>query len=360
MYEVLKRFYKWLIPLLLIAGSECFGQSPTDTISEEQIIYNQALKLIDSADYKSAIKELKKAVKIRNNYWEAYNLLGQCKVREKEYKEALKDLDKADKIAPMNFETMKWKGISYFLLNRFSESKVALDTAVYFAKEEKIDDAEMLFYRAQLMYKGKNLKAALETCEAAIEINPNYTEVYLLQAEIRYLRKEYNYVIKELTEAIKLLEKTKPDNRLYKTRAKSKFEMKDFKGAIRDWDQYMLDYPKEEEALISRAVAKISLDDNTGAIVDLDEAIKVNGTNPVSYNYRGAAKAGNRQYIEALKDIDFSIKLKFDYAPAYVNRAAIKFASKDKRGACEDLERADGLGDDLAPQLIERYCKYPN
>lgn len=358
---MLKSAYKWLFLVFLLVKIDLNAQVlASDTISEEQIIYNKAKTFSDSANYKLAIGELKKAVKIRNNFWEGYNLMAACEIRLGDYKDAAKNLEKADKIAPMNFETMKWKGINFYLMNRFNEAKLALDTAVYFAKEEKIDDAEMLYYRGLLMYKGKNYKAALETCESALEINPNYTEVYLLKAEIRFIRKEHNYVIKELTEAIKLLEKTKPDNRLYKTRAKSKFEMKDFKGAISDWDHYIVDFPKEEEALISRAVAKIEINDNTGAIVDLDAAIKVNGSNAVSYCYRGVAKGGNRQYVEALKDLDFSISLKFNYASAYVNRAAIKFASKDKKGACDDLAKADGLGDEMAVKLYERYCKYPN
>ena len=356
---MLKSFYKWLLVLLVGLGGTNYAQIAADSLPAEEKLFIQAKKLVDSSDYKAAVALLKKAVKIRNNYWEAYNLMAQSKIRLKDYGSAEKDLNKANVVAPMNFETVKWMGINYYLMGKYNESKASLDTAVYFAKEEKIDDAEMLYYRALLMRKGKNLKGALEACEAAIEIKPNYTEVYLLQAEMRYERKEHNYVMKELTKAIRLLEQNgTPDNRLYKTLAKSKYELKDYKGSLEAWNNYMKDYPKEEEALILRAVDKIELNDNTGAIVDLDDAIKVNSKNPISYCYRGVAKAGNRQNIEALKDLDYSISLKFDYAAAYVNRAAVKFASKDKRGACEDLQKADSLGDEMAIKLFERYCKH--
>lgn len=356
---MLKRFYKWLLVLLTGFGFTSQAQGTLDSLPEEEKLYYAAKKLVDSADYKKAASLLKKAVKIRGNYWEAYNLMGQSKIKLQDLKGAEKDLLKANTLAPMNFETVKWMGINYYLMGKYKESKLALDTAVYFAKEEKIDDAEMLYYLALLMTKGKSTKDALDACEGAIEINPNYTEVYLLQAELRYQRKEYNYVIKELSNAIKLLEKNgKPDNRLYKTLAKSKYEMHDYKGALAAWNSYMIDFPKEEEALILRAVVKIELNDNTGAIVDLDDAIKVNGKNPISYCYRGVAKAGNRQNLEALKDLDHAISMKFDYAAAYVNRAAVKFASKDKRGACEDLQKADSLGDEMAVRLFEQYCKF--
>lgn len=354
---MLKRAYKWLIFSIILTVNCQAQQIASDTISKEQIIYNKARLLADSAKYKQAVKELKKTIKIRNNYWEAYNLMAECQIRMKDYPAADKELEKANKIAPMNYETMKWKGIVFYLTNKFSDAKKALDTSIYFATEEKIDDAELLYYRALLMFKGRNYKAALESCQAIFEFKADYIDAYLLLAEIRFARKEYNYVIKELNEAIRLTEQTKPDNRLYKLLAKSKFENQDYKGAIADWGRYLQDFPKEEEALISRAVAKINSNDNSGAIADLDEAIKINGSNAVSYCYRGVAKGGNRQYVEALKDLDYSIKLKFNYSVAYVNRAAIKFAIKDKRGACADLEKADGLGDEMAIKLIERYCK---
>lgn len=358
---MLKSFYKWFLLLFIGATLACNAQVvASDSLPEEERLFQKARSLVDSADFKEAVSLLKKAVKIRGNYWEAYNLMGRSKIMLKDHKGAESDLNKANTIAPLNFETVKWMGINYFLIGKYNESKAALDTAVYFAKEEKIDDAEMIYYRALLMQKGKNYKGALEACEGALELNPNYTDVYLLQAEMRYQRKEHNYVIKELTNAIRLLEKNgkPPDSRLYKTLAKSKFEMHDYKGALAAWNTYITEHEKEEEALILRAVVKIELNDNTGAIVDLDAAIKVNSKNPVSYCYRGVAKAGNRQNIEALKDLDYSISLKFDYAAAYVNRAAVKFASKDKRGACEDLQKADSLGDDMAIKLYEQYCKY--
>src|SRR5207253_11283851 len=126
---------------------------------------------------------LKKAIKAKPDYWEAFNKMAAAKIKLKDYKEAAKDLDKADKIAPFNYETLKLKGINFYLMNNFKEAKAALDTAVYVSTEEKIDDAELYYYRAQLMFKGKSYKTALETAEIALEFKPNYTEVFLLKCE---------------------------------------------------------------------------------------------------------------------------------------------------------------------------------
>jgi tetratricopeptide (TPR) repeat protein len=353
------RFYKWLIFYFIWFFSPELGaqEAIRDSIPSYLAQYNEAEKLIDSSKYNEAIVLLKKALKEKPDYWEAYNKMALAKIKLGNYKEAIKDLDKADKIAPFNYETIKLKGINFYLNNNFAESKVALDSATHMAEADKLDDVELYYYRALLMFKGKSYKDALEICEVILDWKPNYIDAFILKGKIRFAMKEYNHAIKELTEAIKIMPATKIDLGSYKLRAKSKFEVGDFKGAITDWNVYIESVPNEEEALISRAAAKININDNTSAIADLDEAIKVNGKNPVSYCYRGVAKGGNKQYVEALKDLDYAIKMKFDYAAAYVNRAAIKLASKDKRGACQDLEKADTLGDEIAYKLIEKYCK---
>lgn len=333
----------------------------TDSVPEYEKIYAKALKLIDSAKYKEAEPLLKKVLKENKEFYKAYTKLAFVYLKQNNFKEAEKSIKKSEAIMPADFETQKIKAINYYLSDKYKESKSAIDTAINLASSQKMDeDPELLYYRAQLMFKGKNYKQALETCDNALELKPKYLEVLLLRADIRFAKKEYNYSVKDLNDAIKQMPAEKPEYSAYKLRAKCKFEMKDFRGAVSDWNVYIDAIPQEEEALISRAAALINLNDNSKAIADLDEAIKLNKKNAVSYCYRGVAKGGNKSYTEGLKDLDESIKLKFDYGAAYVNRAALKMALKQKEEACKDLQKAESLGDDLAVKLIEQYCKKPN
>jgi len=354
--QSVKNFYKWLLTLFMwFFVAHLFSQK--DSIPIHQKFFDDGIKLIDSARYKEAIPLLKKAYKNKPDYWEAMNKSAYAYHKLVDYKNAKKELDKAQTIAPLNYEGLKLKAIVLFQNNEFAACKPVLDTAFYIWNEEKIEDEELLYYRALLMFKGKNYRGALDVCESATDLKARYTDVIALKGEIRFVLKEYNYAIKELSEAINLMPMDKPNVETYKLRAKSKFEVGDFKGAIKDWNVFLDSNPNDEEALISRASAKINANENSGAISDLDMAIKLNPKNAVSYCYRGVAKGGNRNFVEALKDLDYSIKLKFNYPAAYVNRAAIKLAVKDKRGACEDLEKADSLGSETAIKLIERYCK---
>ncbi len=362
------KFYRWCFLLLIVTWQISSAQNKsnkeekmekvsTDTIPEHEKLLKAANKFIDSAKYKEALPLLKKVVKLKPDSWQAYNKLALVNMKLEDYKDAEKNLIKSELILPANYETVKLKGVNFFLNNKFKESKGAFDSAVMYAKEDKIDDAELYIYRAKLMFKGKAYKEAISSCDEAIYIDPKCLDAFLIKGECKFNMKEYNYAVRELNEAIKLMKPEKPDYSAYKLRAKSKFELKDFKGAVTDWSVYIDAFPKEEEALVARGAAKINMNDNTGAIADLDEAIKLNAKNAVSYCYRGVAKGGNKAYVEALKDLDYAIKLKFDYGTAYVNRAAIKMASKDKQGACDDLKKADGLGNELAVKMFEQYCK---
>lgn len=362
--------YKWFF--LLLGGFfslNSFSQnsplnlSDVDTavakVEEEKHItfYKEGLKLLDSLKYEEAIPLFKKSIKKKKDYFEAYLKLGYCKMKLEDYKGAEKEFEKAQETGPNDFETLKLKGINYFLMGNYKESKLCLDTALIAIENEKIDDPEFYFYRAKLMFVGKSYKGALEACAIALETRPKYYDVMKLKCEIRFTAKEYAYALRELNETIKALPEKEQDINLYKMRAKTKFELQDFKGSATDWSVYIDAVNNEEEAYISRSAAYINTGQYSKSIVDLDEAIKLNPKNPVSYCNRGLSKGYNKQIVEGIKDLDYAIKLKFDYAAAYVNRAALKMAAKDKRGACDDLQKADGLGSEIAPQKYDSYCK---
>lgn len=328
-----------------------------DTVPRKVRLYDSASALIDSAKYDKAMPILKKLVKDSSDYYNAYNKMAYIFIKKEKYKDAEKNLNIAESKSPLNYETMKLKGILYYFTERYNEAKNKIDSAVNEALADKIDDAEILYYQALLMYKGKSYKSSLGVCQAALDINPKYVDVLKLKGEVRYAMKDYTNAVKDLTEAINAMNDKNMDYNFYKLRAKSKFELKDFQGAVNDWTLVLDNDPKSEEALLSRANSKINMGDNSGAIADLDEAIKINPKNPISYCNRGIAKGQNKNYVEALKDMDYAIKLKFDYAEAYFRRASIKFKSKDKHGACEDLAKADSLGDPDAIKYIDQFCK---
>ncbi|MGE0567795.1 MAG: tetratricopeptide repeat protein [Bacteroidia bacterium] len=337
-----------------VADTSSFIKTP----EEKQVtLYKEGIVLMDSTDFEGAIKKFKKATKIKNDYYEAYLKSAQCKMKLEDYKGAQKDLVDASNFGPNDFETLKLKAINYYMMKNYADSKIFMDSAMIALEEEKIDDVEFIYYHAKLMHAGKAYKEALEMCEVALEVNRNYYDAMILKCQIRFDSKQFKYAERELDSTIYKLPEDKKDYNLYRLRAITRFELKNYKGAVSDWNVYIDAEPDNEEAYIGRAASKININDFTGAIVDLDQAIKMNPKNHISFCYRGLAKGSNKQIVEGIKDLDYSIKLKFDYAEGYVNRAALKMAAKDKRGACNDLAKGDSLGNELAMRLYDQYCK---
>jgi len=358
----IKKINKWLFLvcnciIFQTVTSQNASGTVKDSVPEHIRFFETANKEIDSSRYEAAVKLFKKAIKKKKDYWEAYQRSAFAKYKLNNYKGAIKDLEEAEKLTNWMYDIYKLKGMVYYAQKDFRQAKRYIDTSVTIGVYDRIEDAEIYYYQALIMFTGKSYKQALAACEQALEYDPKYVEPMLLKGEARFALKDYNYAIKELNIAIQTMS-TQVDYKAYYLRAKSKFEVADYKGAVADWNVYIENTKKTEEALISRAAAKINAGDNSGAIVDLDEAIVLNPKNAVSYCYRGVAKGGNKMLQEAIKDLDYAIKLKFDYSTAYVNRAAIKMALRNKRGACEDLEKADGLGNELAIKLIQQYCKH--
>jgi tetratricopeptide (TPR) repeat protein len=353
-----KYFYKMnRIICLTFTVLMCFGvnaqqKDTTRALDPAADFYKAALKQIDSAFYKEAIKTLNKAIKKNPEMVPAYNKLAYCKMQTKDFKGAQKDLQQSLKLQPDNEECIKYLGRAYFFDQKYDEAKKNYDDGL----KMNPDDYELLFYIAELKLVGKDNKGALASLNDCLFHKANYAPALLKRGAIKYEMKEYNYAIKDISDGIKENKDTTFDKEIYRTRAKAYFEVGNFKAAIQDYTKIIERFPKDEDALTYRGGTRINVNDNSGAVDDCTKALEINKKSFVAYNFRGTAKGGLKQYVEALKDLDMSLKLKFDYHPAYVNRAAIKMASKDKKGACSDLEKADQLGSQVAYRLIQQYC----
>ncbi|MGL4392508.1 MAG: tetratricopeptide repeat protein [Fusobacteriaceae bacterium] len=89
---------------------------------------------------------------------------------------------------------------------------------------------------------------------------------------------------------------------------------------------------KNPTEFYNAGLEKLELKDYDGAMAEFDEAIKINSKFYESYIARGAVKEIRGDYEGAIKDYDTAIKLKPDSFEVYYNRGAAKkeFADKEK------------------------------
>ena len=98
-------------------------------------------------------------------------------------------------------------------------------------------------------------------------------------------------------------------------------------------------------------VAKYDLGDYRGAIKDYTKAIDLNPDYATAYNNRGVAKSSLGDKEGAIKDYDKAIDLNPDYATAYYNRGKAKMSVGDKEGAIKDYD----IAIELNPQRFHYY-----
>ena len=353
----------YLLFLCLLAGN-LFCQSKKDakkdttrSLDPSADLYKAGVKLMDSLKYKDAIKIFEKAVKKKKEFPEAYNKMASCFLQLKDFSNAQKNMELSLKYMPDNFDCIKYLGRACYLNQKYDLAKK------YYEDAEKMEptDKELMFFIAELRTVGGDIKGALDMYTALIQENEtNSPYAYINRGVLKYKQKQYPYAIKDIEMGVKQAKYKNVEDEVYTDLAQAKFEIADYKGAIKVFDTLLKRNPKNEFALTYRGAAKIEVNDFSSAINDLSEAIKINSKSYVAYNFRGTAKGGLKQYIEALKDLDYAIKLKFDYPSSYVNRASIRMASKDRKGACEDLNKADQLGSNVAYSLIQQYCGGPD
>ena len=237
-------------------------------------------------DYLSAIADYSKVIEIDPNNYNAYTKRAYTRIELKQYQDAINDFLKSNELNPSDTTSH-----SKYLL-KIAELEIELENY----------DAAITYYK----------KAGIEQCH-------NETAYSFEIGKCQFLKKEYTDAI--ITLNISIAKDYICENYFY--RGCSKQELKDYYGAIKDFDYVIKKEPNNSDAYFNRALSKWNIDDLQGALIDYNKVIKIEPDNSI----------------------------------AYYNRGLLKLYMKNKEDACKDFSKAGELGYLKAYDEIKESCK---
>lgn len=100
----------------------------------------------------------------------------------------------------------------------------------------------------------------------------------------------------------------------------SKYQRRQFDGAVREFTQAILLNPEHEKAFRYRGESYLGLKEYEAALDDFDVAIEINPEEAALYNWRGMAFAKLNHFRLALRDFDYALDLDPGFDNARKNR----------------------------------------
>ncbi|WP_176630160.1 tetratricopeptide repeat protein [Desulfolutivibrio sulfoxidireducens] len=143
-----------------------------------------------------------------------------------------------------------------------------------------------LFSRGAIYHAKGNLDAALADYDRALDLRPDFAEVYVNRGNARYSKGNKAGALSDFDRAVEL----SPFSALgFNNRGYYHLAEGDPVKATDDFDRALDLSPKSPEILCNRGMARLMRDDPEGAVLDFDAALGVNPKNAMAYRGRGLA-----------------------------------------------------------------------
>jgi tetratricopeptide (TPR) repeat protein len=262
-----------LIIGFLVCSVAVFGQTAKEYFEKGQ-------KACERGKYEKAIELFSKAIEKHSGNTNSigyYYFLGTCyynrataKSKIGMNKEAIKDLNRAIEYQPIS---------THYLLYGLR--------AIEYYKLEQYDDA-------------------LKDYNKAINLNPNYINLYLCRADVYTKLKEYEKAISDFD---KVIEGGVDLPISYYWRGRLKYELLQYESAIEDFNKTINLNSNNNEAYLYRGNTKVKLLQYESAIDDYNQAIIIDNKFSLSYYHRGILNRKLHQYKDALKDFNKVLKI---------------------------------------------------
>ena len=216
-------------------------------------------------------------------------------------------------------------------------------------------DAKEYIHRGGEALQRGQYSDAIEDFTKAIEINPEYTEVYAIRGLIYSGQGEYDHAIEDFTKAIEINSEYAD---AYCARARNYLSQGEWNHAIEDSTKAIEINPEYTDAYDIRARVYFSQDEYDRAIEDSTKAIEINPEYAEAYDIRAHAYFGQGEHNHAIEDFTKAIEINPEYVDAYYARGSTYGSQGECDRAIEDFTKVIELKPEFANAYRARAYAY--
>ena len=300
--------------------------------------YNRAMLSLKAGDYQGTIEGCNQLLEIAPNSTDAYILRGRARSGLGEFEGAFEDWRQSLTINPniaeahYNLASLYLaKGVDNLALEHYSQA-IAINPNLI----------EAYYQRGKTLLRLNQYRKAVDDYQTVIRLQPAFSEAYI------QLSKAYSY-LGQFKKALKELEDNPifiiKDTKYYLARANIREEIKDYQGAIEDYNKVLQINSESEIAYIKRGfIRQFHIKDDRGSMEDYNRAISINPENAWAYFLRGLVRGWNfRDWIGQIEDYNQALLLNPKFAEVYANRGLAHFFLDQYGKAIEDYNKAIGM-----------------
>lgn len=332
-----------IIPLVSIILYSTLAISQT-----KEYYYNLAEKQSENNNYKEAILNYSKAIAIDPNCYICYESRGLCKYFIEDYDGVVKDFRHAITVEKTNYNNHLYclEKIAGFPMNRTELAIQILDSLI-------IKNPIIPYYEKRAFFKTEigDFKGALSDYNYVFENTKEPSgSLYWSIAWCNSKLGNYFESIQSYNKVIEIRKKQYKENpkyvnldKAYMNRGNCKIELKDYRGALMDFNNAILvcdnaPYPSISDLYNCKGKAQVLLKEYDKALITLNKSIELN-QNDVLSNKTGRLDVDNSTLAES-----------------YYYRGIAYFYLKDLENACKDWSKAGELGAKHAYKDIQKHC----
>ncbi|MCE4565857.1 tetratricopeptide repeat protein [Maribellus sp. CM-23] len=303
-----------------------------------------------AGDYKGALTDLTRAVKLVPGNADAWHKRGDVKMKLGMKKEAFADFDKAIALNPNKTDYWISRGAANSDLQKHTQAIEDLQQAV------RIDPNSFLAYNNLGFAYSRigNFEAAMSNYNKALKLNPasylTFVNIGIVEARKGNLDIALQYFEKAID--------GDPDlATAYAARAKAKEQMGDVEAAMNDYFKAFRLDPGNSEPAFNVSMLKYKNKDINGALEVLNEIKKNRGGLLQAYELSARFYIELSQFTRAREEINVVLEKASENGAAVFLSGIIYQRSGDPEKACDEFHRAYSLGFNDAKDAIAKYCR---